>query len=124
MLRLTYELQDQVAKTRSFGFYSDMEEISLVMSGNRAADAVDEVMDAFYRRSPQHYATDFGHSLNTLYDNWLDSVNNRTTVVILGDGRNNFNDPRLDLIKDMRPKAGIHILNAIPVMAKKMISAV
>jgi hypothetical protein len=28
MLRLTYELQDQVAKTRSFGFYSDMEEIS------------------------------------------------------------------------------------------------
>ena len=40
MLRLTYELQDQVAKTRSFGFYSDMEEISLVLSGNRAAEAV------------------------------------------------------------------------------------
>jgi len=105
MLRLTYELQDQVAKTRSFGFYGDMEEISLVLSGNRAADAVDEVMDTFYRRSPQHYATDLGHSLNTLYDNWLDSINNRTTVVILGDGRNNYNDPRLDLIKDMRQRA-------------------
>jgi hypothetical protein len=24
MLRLTYELQDQVSKTRSFGFYGDM----------------------------------------------------------------------------------------------------
>jgi uncharacterized protein with von Willebrand factor type A (vWA) domain len=105
MLRLTYELQDQVAKTRSFGFYSDMEEISLVMSGNRAAEAVDGVMESFYGRTPQHYATDLGHSLATLYDNWLDSINNRTTVVILGDGRNNFNDPRLDLIKDMQKRA-------------------
>jgi uncharacterized protein with von Willebrand factor type A (vWA) domain len=36
MLRLTYELQDQVAKTRSFGFYSDMEEISPAIADNRA----------------------------------------------------------------------------------------
>jgi len=62
-------------------------------------------MESFYGRTPQHYATDLGHSLATLYDNWLDSINNRTTVVILGDGRNNFNDPRLDLIKDMQKRA-------------------
>ena len=105
MLRLTYELQDQVAKTRSFGFYGDMEEISLTLAGNRAAEAVDGVMEAFYGRSPQHYATDLDHSLNTLYENWLDSINNRTTVVILGDGRNNFNDPRLDLVKDIQQRA-------------------
>jgi uncharacterized protein with von Willebrand factor type A (vWA) domain len=105
MLRLTYELQDQVAKTRSFGFYGDMEEISLVMSGNRAADAVDQVMNTFYGRAPQHYATDLGQSLETFYDNWLDSLDGRTTVVILGDGRNNYNDPRLDLIKDMQRRA-------------------
>jgi uncharacterized protein with von Willebrand factor type A (vWA) domain len=105
MLRLTYELQDQVAKTRSFGFYGDMEEISLVMAGNRAAEAVDGVMESFYGRAPQHYATDLGRSLQTLYDNWLDSINNRTTVVILGDGRNNYNDPRLDLVKDMQQRA-------------------
>jgi uncharacterized protein with von Willebrand factor type A (vWA) domain len=105
MLRLTYELQDQVAKTRSFGFYSDMEEISLVMAGNRAADAVDGVMNAFYGRAPQHYATDLGNSLDTFYDSWLDSLDGRTTVVILGDGRNNYNDPRLDLIKDIQRRA-------------------
>jgi uncharacterized protein with von Willebrand factor type A (vWA) domain len=105
MLRLTYELQDQVAKTRSFGFYSDMEEISLTMADRRVADAVDGVMDTFYRRSPQHYATDLGHSLETFHHNWLDSVNNRTTVVILGDGRNNYNSPRLDLIKNLQQRA-------------------
>lgn len=105
MLRLTYELQDQIAKTRSFGFYSDMEEISLTMSDSRAAGAIDGVMESFYGRAPQHYATDLGRSLATFYDNWLDSVNNRTTVVILGDGRNNFNDPRLDLIKELQKRS-------------------
>jgi uncharacterized protein with von Willebrand factor type A (vWA) domain len=105
MLRLTYELQDQVAKTRSFGFYSDMEEISLTIADNRAANAVDSVMNTFYGRAPQHYATDLGHSLETFWDNWLDSINHRTTVVILGDGRNNYNSPRLDLIKDLQRRS-------------------
>ena len=105
MLRLTYELQDQVAKTRSFGFYGDMEEISLVIAGNRASDAVDSVMQTFYGRAPQHYATDLGHSLETFFDNWLDSINHRTTVVILGDGRNNYNSPRIDLIKDLQRRS-------------------
>jgi uncharacterized protein with von Willebrand factor type A (vWA) domain len=105
MLRITYELQDQVAKTRSFGFYSDMEEISLTMAGRRASDAVDEVMEMFYGRAPQHYATDLGYSLATFEDNWLDSINHRTTVVILGDGRNNYNSPRIDLIKDLQRRS-------------------
>jgi len=105
MLRLTYELQDQVAKTRSFGFYADMEEISLTIAGNRAADAVDGVMNTFYGRAPQHYATDLGHSLETFFDSWLDSINHRTTVVILGDGRNNYNSPRIDLIKDIQRRS-------------------
>jgi uncharacterized protein with von Willebrand factor type A (vWA) domain len=105
MLRLTYELQDQVAKTRSFGFYADMEEISLTMAGNRAGEAVDEVMAIFYQRAPQHYATDLGHSLETFFDNHLDSINSRTTVVILGDARNNFNSPRVDLVKDLQRRS-------------------
>lgn len=105
MLRLTYELQDQVSKTRSFGFYSDMEEISVTIAANRATDAVDGVMERFYRRAPQHYATDLGNSLETFFDNWLDSINKRTTVVILGDGRNNFNSPRIDLIKDLQRRS-------------------
>lgn len=105
MLRLTYELQDQVAKTRSFGFYSDMEEISPTIADNRASDAVDSVMNTFYGRAPQHYATDLGHSLDTFWDKWLDAINHRTTVVILGDGRNNYNSPRLDLIKDLQRRS-------------------
>ncbi len=105
MLRLTYELQDQVAKTRSFGFYSDMEEISIVLVGNRPVEAVDAVLDNFYGRMPRHYATDFGNSLNTFFKKWLDSVDGRTTVVVLGDARNNYNSPRIDLMKQLQRRA-------------------
>ena len=105
MLRLTYELQDQVSKTRSFGFYSDMEEISIVLVGNRPSEAVDAVLDNFYNRAPLHYATDLGESLNTFFKNWLDSIDGRTTVVVLGDGRNNYNPPRFDLMKQIQRRS-------------------
>ncbi len=102
MLRLTYELQDQVAKARSFAFNSDMREISVTLSGARAAEAVTQVL---YDIPPGYYATDFGASLNTFFNTWLDAVDGRTTVVILGDARNNYNSPRIDLMKKLQQRA-------------------
>jgi uncharacterized protein len=102
MLRLIYELQDQVGKARSFAFNADMQEITITLAGNRAADAVSEVL---YAIPPGYYATDLGHSLETFYDHWTDAVNGRTSVIILGDGRNNYNSPRVDLIKDLQRRA-------------------
>jgi uncharacterized protein with von Willebrand factor type A (vWA) domain len=102
MLRLIYELHDQVAKARSFAFNSDMQEITVTMAGKRAGDAVSEVL---YAIPPGYYATDLGHSLDTFYNNWISSVNGRTTVIILGDGRNNYNSPRIDLMKDLQRRA-------------------
>ncbi|MGD2079274.1 MAG: VWA domain-containing protein [Chloroflexota bacterium] len=99
MLRLIYELQDQVAKARSFAFNADMQEISVTMSGKRASDAVAEVL---YGIPPGYYATDLGQSLETFFRSWADSVNGRTTVIILGDGRNNYNSPRIDLMKRLQ----------------------
>ena len=102
MLRLIYELQDQVARARSFAFNADMDEISVTLSGNRAAEAVSEVL---YAIPPGYYATDLGRSLNTFFQKWLDSVNSRTTVIVLGDGRNNYNSPRVDLLQKLQQRS-------------------
>jgi uncharacterized protein with von Willebrand factor type A (vWA) domain len=102
MLRLIYELQDQVAKARSFVFNADMDEISVTLSGKRAADAVSEVLYGF---PPGYYVTDLGNSLDTFFKNYSDSINNRSTVIILGDGRNNYNSPRIDLVKQLARRA-------------------
>lgn len=105
LLRLIYELQDQVSKTRSFAFYSDMEEVSDILVRHRPEDAAEEVFKIFYRGGPAHYATDLGRSMQTFHDNWLNAIDGRTSVVLLGDGRNNFNNPRLDLMKDIQRRA-------------------
>jgi len=105
VLHLVYELQDQVSKTRSFAFYDNMQEVSHILAFKRGDEAAEAVFAAFYGDHPGHYATDLGYSLNTFFDNWLDAVSGRTTVVILGDGRNNYNSPRIDLMKQLQRRA-------------------
>jgi uncharacterized protein with von Willebrand factor type A (vWA) domain len=102
MLRLIYELQDQVAKTRSFAFISDIKDISQDFAAYQPEVAVDQVLN---RLPPGFYNTDLGYSLNTFCRHHLDAVDHRTTVIFLGDGRNNFNNPRLDLIQTIRRRA-------------------
>ena len=102
MLRLIYELQDQVAKARSFAFISDIEEVSQDFAGYQPEVAVERVLN---RLLPGYYNTDLGHSLNSFCRNYLDAVDRRTTVIFVGDGRNNFNDARLDLVQSIKRRA-------------------
>lgn len=102
MLRLIYELGDQVAQARSFAFNDDLEEISPHMQGNRAAEAVTEVL---YAIPPGYYATDLGGSLETFERAYAGAVSHRTSVIVLGDGRNNYRDPRADLLRDLQRRA-------------------
>ena len=103
MLRLVYEMQDQVSKTRSFAYYWDMVEVGTMLRRDNLSEAIIEILDTIlpYRS----YATDLGFCLEQFYKNSLDAVNGRTTVVMLGDGRNNFNPARADLIKELQHRA-------------------
>jgi uncharacterized protein len=102
MLRLMYEMQDQVAKARSFGFYDRLEEVSDEFIGHRP----DEALPLILHRFPYiPYGTDLGRGLDNFCADYLDAVDRRTTVVFLGDGRNNYNDPRLDLFEQIKRRA-------------------
>ncbi|MBI1725254.1 MAG: VWA domain-containing protein, partial [Candidatus Tectomicrobia bacterium] len=102
MLRLLYELQDQVAKARSFAFIDRIEEISEAFHEHRPEVAVETVLR---RLPPGHYNTDLGAALEQFDRRHLDAVDRRTTVIFLGDGRNNHSDPRVDLIDRIRRRA-------------------
>ncbi|MBI3089036.1 MAG: VWA domain-containing protein [Candidatus Tectomicrobia bacterium] len=102
LLRLIYELQDQVAKARSFAFIDHLEEISDDFNEHHPQEAIVSVL----RRLPAgHYNTDLGQSLAQFCHTKLDAVDRRTTVIILGDGRNNYHDPRLDCFELMKRRA-------------------
>ncbi len=102
MLTLIYELQDQVSKARSFIFIDDMHEISDYFRQQQPSDAIQTVLST---HRPGSYNTDLGNSLKTFTGDHMDSLDHKTTIIILGDGRNNFNDPRLDLANDMRRRS-------------------
>jgi len=101
-LRLIYELQDQVQKTRSYAFIDHIEDVTNDLLTLQIDDAVYAVLT---RLPPGHYNTDLGGSLRQFEANYMDSVDSRTTVIVLGDGRNNYNDPALDTFSHIGRRA-------------------
>lgn len=98
MLSLVYSLQDLVTKTHAFAFIDHMEYISPDFAGRQAKEAIQEVL---VRMPPGHYNTDLGYSLEDFSRNYLDTVDSRTTLIMVGDARNNYNDPRLDIFQKL-----------------------
>jgi uncharacterized protein len=102
LLTLIYELQDQVARTDSFVFISDLVDVTMHFKEHDPQEAVRRVME---QNRPGYYNTDLGNSLNTLKQDHYGLITGKTTVIILGDGRNNYNNPRLDIASDIQRKA-------------------
>lgn len=94
MLSLLYELQDQINKTCAFAFIDHLENISEDLKNRDGRQAVHQVLE---RMPSGHYNTDLGYSLQNFWDDHLGTIDSRTTFLVVGDGRNNHNDPRLDL---------------------------
>jgi hypothetical protein len=98
MLSLIYAIQDQISKTFAFAYIDHLEFISQDLAENNPRDAVAGVLQ---RMPPGHYNTDLGYSLENFYDQFLGMLDNRSTMIMVGDGRNNYNDPRLDIFRDL-----------------------
>lgn len=96
MLSLLYAMQDQISKTHAFAFIDHLEYISPDFVGRDTREAVGHVLN---RMPSGHYNTDLGYSLENFTKNYMDTVDRRSTFIIVGDGRNNYNDPRLDLFR-------------------------
>lgn len=99
LLTLVYELQDQVARTNSFIFIGDLVDISMALNEHEPQTAVRQVLA---ENPPGYYNTDLGNSLSTFKRDHMGLVTSKTTVIILGDGRNNYNDPRIDIAMDIK----------------------
>lgn len=102
LLRIIYELQDQVAQAQSFAFIDDLENISPDFAEHPPNVAIELVLT---RLQPGYYNTDLGASLNTLMQRHAAAIDHRTTVIFVGDARNNYNDPRLDLMEQIQRRS-------------------
>ncbi len=102
MLSFLFALQGQVRKTHAFAFIDHLESISEDFASSNADEAIKAVL---CRMPSGSYNTDLGWSLNNFNSEYMDTLNGQTTLIVVGDGRNNFRDPRLDLFSLLSRRA-------------------
>jgi uncharacterized protein with von Willebrand factor type A (vWA) domain len=91
-LLFLYSLQDVMPKVRSFVFASDMIEVSPLFKQQGIELALEEIMQRWGGLS-----TDYGKALEGFQSQALASIDKKTTVIMLGDARNNQGDGRVDI---------------------------
>jgi uncharacterized protein len=99
-LLLTQALRDQFSKVRAFAFVETTDEVThLVKAGaeNPATLATRIHKEAKLTRWDGH--SDYSHALQVFADEWLDAIGPKTSVLILGDARNNGGDPNLPALR-------------------------
>ena len=96
MLMFLYSLEEVMPKVRSFAFSSDLAEVTELFERNKIEDAIAKTL-----RDYSGGSTDYGQAFSDFRKVCMDEVDNRTTIIILGDARNNYGDPRTDILKEM-----------------------
>ena len=99
LLLFLYSLQDVLPKVRSFAFSSHLGEVSEYFDDYPVEKAI-ELVNWKYGG-----ATDYGNSLVDFANLALEDINNNTTVIILGDARNNNSDPKLEILQSIYQRA-------------------
>jgi len=104
MLQFMYGLQEAFTRIRSYVFVSELGEVTPIFQEVDVSSAIEKALDGgdvinVYTRS------NFGYAFNEFWKNHLSVIDNRTTVLILGDARNNYNDPKAWCLRDIHNKA-------------------
>lgn len=100
LLMFLYSLAEILPKVRSFAFSSDLGEVTRLFEHNNLEDAMAKTM-----RDYGNGSTDYGQMLEDFKGHCLKDVNSKTTIIILGDARNNYGNPRAEILREMYDKA-------------------
>jgi uncharacterized protein with von Willebrand factor type A (vWA) domain len=110
MLQLVWSLQECFSRVRSYVFVSEIAEVTQAFN----TYPVDRAIEWALKGSPvdYHCRSDFGYAFNRFVRTELDTLDRKTTVLVLGDARNNYNDPQAWAIRLIRERVkGIIWLN-------------
>jgi hypothetical protein len=103
MLQLVHTLQSLFSRVRSFVFVSDVGEVTSLFREHTVEEAAD--LSVAGRVVSLHANSNFGHAFLRFHRQHLDAVNRSTTVMVLGDGRNNHNPAHAWVLHDLRRRA-------------------
>jgi uncharacterized protein len=114
-LMLVYAIQGQFSKVRSFVFIDGIDEVTDYFKG------VEDITQAVHRVNTEADVvwvdghSDYGHAFEVFWTQWGKDVGPKTTVILLGDARNNYHAAQSWVVREMRQRARhVYWLNPEP----------
>ena len=114
-LMLVYAIQGQFSKVRSFVFIDGIDEVTDYFKG------VEDIQDAIHRVNTEADVvwvdghSDYGHAFEVFWERYGKDISTKTTVLLLGDARNNYHASQSWVVKEIRAKARhVYWLNPEP----------
>ena len=104
-LHLVYALNNQFSKVRSFVFIDGLDEVTDFFEN------VDDITEAIHRVNTEADViwvdghSDYGHAFEIFEEKFAKDIGPKTTVIILGDARNNYHASQSWVIKNIEDKA-------------------
>ncbi len=104
-LHLVYAISNQFSKVRAFVFIDGIDEVTRFFEG------VEDIGHAVHRVNTEADVvwvdghSDYGHAFEVFFNKWGKDIGPKTTVLILGDARNNYHATQSWVLKEIRHKA-------------------
>lgn len=113
-LLLVHTLQEQFSKVRSYAFIDTLDEVTELFERHEFSEAVRRMAtEADLVWLDGH--SDYGNSLKVFHQRYADDVSLRATVLVLGDGRNNYRQTNSWVLQDLQKRARhVYWLNPEP----------
>jgi hypothetical protein len=103
MLQFVHSLQDMYSRVRSYVFVADIAEVTRLFADNDIQTAINQAINGNVVNVYAH--SDFGRAFDKFHRDHLEVIDSRTTVIILGDARNNYNAPNDWVLRDVQQRA-------------------
>jgi len=114
-LMLVYAIQNQFSKVRSFVFIDGIDEVTDYFK------ATEDLQEAIHRVNTEADViwvdghSDYGHAFEVFWERYGRDIGPKTTVLLLGDARNNYHASQSWVVKEIRKKARhVYWLNPEP----------
>jgi uncharacterized protein len=117
-MQLAYAIKSEFSRVRSFVFVDGVEEVTDILEAAADITSVTHRLNLGTSAVRLDGHSDYGLALETFWDRWGGQVRSRTSVIILGDGRNNYHASRAWVLTAIRQRARhLYWLNPEPASA-------
>jgi uncharacterized protein with von Willebrand factor type A (vWA) domain len=102
MLEFVYAIAELFERTRSFVFVSELGEVTRLFDEEPIAVAIAKAASSVVNVTEN---SSYGRAFRAFEKRYFDAVDRRTTVVVLGDGRTNYQPSGADIVARIRARA-------------------